>query len=455
LGDLGHVKVFGAIAVALSLGVKICEFGYSVTVIAPKSTPPQKLSQAVQFANSSLQVIRSSSRNVPHADISSTFSAVNYNVCTEMIDVDYMRKVFRRLETIPSVSNLASLAPGEPSPGNEATIQSPSEKEQSVSASSVPSQDPENPSVVVETVREQKSVSVASESEVVESKSEFESQRLSRDAFRDVFTSFSHMITDETSSIVLCFPDDDNNWICGNILMMYLEDNKFDRSQLRIVAVIKEASWSQKFFSIGITPVYSLSAITDVVSRIAVSSSDEPLVIEPEDVHEMIHPMEAGTKCGLTISEASKVPSVRNFDASPRLMRRMSARSLFDGNSIFEGSLNNPAPLYSSPGTFAVTPQKKPHAPQKISSFNQLSGLGALGLADVTYTEEKTMPTMVFDIYDEHIQQLSAHSPERQPLIPQHLRHSSDTAANQFLLDSPGIRNGRPQRRRQSSYDSN
>eukprot|EP00475_Leptophrys_vorax_P000646 TRINITY_DN10364_c0_g2_i2.p1 TRINITY_DN10364_c0_g2~~TRINITY_DN10364_c0_g2_i2.p1 ORF type:complete len:797 (-),score=187.97 TRINITY_DN10364_c0_g2_i2:615-3005(-) len=452
LGDMGHVKVFGVNALALSLGVKICEFGYSVTAIAPKSTPPQKLSQAVQFANASLQGIRSSSRNVQQPNFSETFSSVNFNVCTEMIDVDYMKKVYRKLETIPSSSNLAM--PDEP---GEST---PDSQKQS-GASNV--NDPENPvpngdnesETIALNLKEFKSEEVFISED---RRSELERQSMSRDAFSDIFVSFSHMISDDTTTIVLCFPDDDVNWITGNLLVMYLNDNKIDRMQMRIVAVIKEASWGTKFQAIGITPVYSLSAITDVVSRIAVSDPNEPLVIEPEDVREMIHPMEAGTKCGLTIADASKVPSVRNIDASPRLIRRISGRSLFDGNLIFDGSIHHGTPLYNTPGfpsAIAATPEKKAH--QKISSFNQLSGLGALGLADPTYTEEKKMPAMLFDIYDEHIQQLSSRSPENEPLLPKahHFRHNSTGTTGQILLDSPGIRTfGKQRPTRRISYDS-
>jgi hypothetical protein len=190
-------------------------------------------------------------------------------------------------------------------------------------------------------------------------------------------------------------------------IIPFLEKQGLNRNDVKIVVIIKEASWSQKFFKCGAIPVYSLSAITDIISRVAVSRPNEPLLIDPEDVYELIHPMEQGTKCGLKITDSANLPQVKNFDASPRLVRRMSVRSLFDGNAIVNLSANS---INFSPETSRL----------KESTHNALSGLNTLGLADTTYDEAyPAQQNIVFTIFDEGISQLSDNQNhnENEPLL--------------------------------------
>eukprot|EP00475_Leptophrys_vorax_P021680 TRINITY_DN2945_c0_g2_i1.p1 TRINITY_DN2945_c0_g2~~TRINITY_DN2945_c0_g2_i1.p1 ORF type:complete len:497 (-),score=117.80 TRINITY_DN2945_c0_g2_i1:1756-3246(-) len=333
----GSVKIFGVNPLALSVGARMCEHGFFVTMIPSKVTSSGRMSKAAQFTKDARAVIGEFLKG----EFGVTNPQVQFFVSLQTLDFELMKSEY-----------LSMMDTNEPVP-------------------------------------------VISFGDVEVAGTELE-EKGKYEEFVQKENTFSRFICEDTRVIILGFRDDDMNWICGNFLLSYMSKKKISRSKIKIIALIKEATWAEKFFGVGITPLYSLSAITEVASQIVLSAE-----LHHDFSLSAIHPMETGTKCGLNITD-------------PKLGYTRSIRILHETEDVQSNQTN------------------------RLSGFNQLSSLFAMGLAEPTYAEETKEPAVSFNIYDETLKNLTSQRrksvgtiPPKQEQKPRHRRAGSHNSLNQ------------------------
>jgi hypothetical protein len=179
----------------------------------------------------------------------------------------------------------------------------------------------------------------------------------------------------------------------------------------KVVAVVNDANYAEKLSEIGVIPVYTLSSISELVSRIALTAT--MVVLKPEDVVDMIHPLESKTMCKMNIEEHVGVPIKVSSKSRPYPRNYHSGESfsnLSRAPSVdFQGSPFKPQLVRNMSYSQALQENIGMMLARESSfhPFNELSNLSSLGLVSPHVRKADPEVPMGLDILESTMTGLS------------------------------------------------
>jgi uncharacterized protein YnzC (UPF0291/DUF896 family) len=368
----GPVRVMGVNSLALAIGVKLFEFGHDVEMVSCTWVPNDKARNI--WENTRQALIRNHSEE--HA-----LDSLQFRLSENALDQELLRNAYFSCPRWNFDKSLEEVA----------VVDAESDSEEDVMAL-----------------------------KLVRRNSEHE------DYMSRLKSLFEEMIPKECVAIVFAYPDDEVNLMCCRMLSVFRdesEDNCAENSissyssprvrplSQKVIAVLNDAAYSERLSEIGVIPVYTLSSISELVSRIALTAT--MVVLKPDDVVDMIHPLESKTICKMHIEEHVGVHTKKPAKVRPY------PRNYHTGESFSNFSRAPSMDFQSSP----LKPSLQRNASYSISSqmhngiflgressfhpFNELSSLSTLGLASPHVHREEPKAPMGLDILESHMSSLS------------------------------------------------
>lgn len=354
----GPVRVMGVNPLGLAVGVKLFEFGHDVEMVSCSWVPDEK---AQRLLNATREVLlKIHGRN--NAEVKA-LDSLEFGLSAELLDQELLRKAYWSSSWGDDLG-----APNE------------------------------------EDLRDS-SVGRPQTNLVYEDDMSLAMKPLLDESVAAMERTWQRVIPSDCVAVVFAYPDDVVNLMCCRLYMRYKEKSESEHSttqcsvnsediepQQKVVAIINDAKYAQALSAIGVIPVYTLSSITELVSRIALTAT--LVVMKPDDLVHMIHPLESKTTCRMSIEEHVSRSFTSHLRPYPRNYH--SGRSLLGGRSLSMSENITEGISLSREGSF--------------HPFNELSNLSALGLASPHVARPEVRIPMSFDILGSSLQAMSPRS---------------------------------------------
>eukprot|EP00475_Leptophrys_vorax_P004329 TRINITY_DN12580_c0_g2_i2.p1 TRINITY_DN12580_c0_g2~~TRINITY_DN12580_c0_g2_i2.p1 ORF type:complete len:406 (-),score=106.79 TRINITY_DN12580_c0_g2_i2:64-1281(-) len=361
----GSVRVMGVNPLGLAIGVKMFEFGHDVEMVSCTWVPDEKAEKLLETTRQTLLKIHAQANPEAHA-----LNDLEFRLAEDRLDHELLRRAYKSLKW--------DINPVSPSFQHV-----------------------------------DKKLDYFSDDEMTLMMKPLTSET---DYVLELEQKFAKLIPkDQCVAVIFAYPQDEVNLMCCRLYMRYkmrmgeTADSEHSQSMSRadsnaedehkhpaqkVLAVINDAHYAEMLSRIGVIPVYTLSSITELVSRIALTAT--MVVLRPNDLVDMIHPLEARTTCSMTIEETHRSSGKMLFESAAPV--RPYPRNYHSGVSLTRES--------------SMTEVGLLRREQSFHPFNELSSLSGLGLASPHVHSPEVRIPLSDDIMRESMTVISPRSSE-------------------------------------------